>query len=121
MEGQPCGPEPGDRWRITIPHELPLDELSRVIARIRGLLLTEEKVDHAVEHLALAIRDAIPGTVGAGVSLLDARGNRTSSGSTDQTVLRADALQYDLGSGPCLTAWAAEETVLVEDIRKDPR
>jgi GAF domain-containing protein len=100
---------------------LPLDELSVVIGRIKGLLLTEEKVDRAVHTLARAIKEAIPGTVGAGVSLMDSQGHRTSAGFTDRIVERVDALQYELGQGPCLTAWAAEETVLVEDVRADPR
>jgi GAF domain-containing protein len=100
---------------------LSLDELSAAIGRIKGLLLTEEKVDRAVQLLARAIKDAIPGTVGAGVSLLDARGRRTSAGFTDHIVKQADALQYQLGQGPCLTAWAAEETILVDDVQTDPR
>jgi GAF domain-containing protein len=101
--------------------KLPLDELSIAVARIQGLLLTEEKVDWAVRLLARAIRVSVPGTTGAGVSLLDSRGKRTSSGSTDEIVTRADALQYELGQGPCLTAWASEETVIVPDITTDPR
>lgn len=101
--------------------KLPLDELSLVIARIEGLLLTAEKVDRAVQLLAQAIKDAVPGTVGAGVSLLDSRGRRTSNGATDRVVEEADALQYQLGQGPCLTAWAAEETVIIQDVRTDLR
>jgi GAF domain-containing protein len=101
--------------------KLPLDELSLVIARIEGLLLTAEKVDRAVQLLAQAIKDAVPGTVGAGVSLMDSRGHRTSRGATDRVVEQADTLQYELGQGPCLTAWAAEETVLIDDVRQDPR
>jgi GAF domain-containing protein len=100
---------------------LPLDELSTVIGRIKGVLLTEEKVDRAVQYLARAIKEAVPGTVGAGVSLLDTRGRRTSAGFTDRVVERADALQYELGQGPCLTAWAAEKTVFVEDVQADLR
>lgn len=105
----------------TMEQNLPLDELSTVIGRIKGLLLTEEKVDRAVQHLARAVKEAVPGTVGAGVSLLDSRGRRTSAGFTDRVVERADALQYELGQGPCLTAWAAEETMLVDDVQADPR
>jgi GAF domain-containing protein len=101
--------------------KLPLDELSTVVGRIEGLLLTEEKVDRAVQLLAQAIKDAVPGTVGAGVSLLDSRGRRTSNGATDRIVEQADTLQYELGQGPCLTAWAAEETVVVDDVATDPR
>lgn len=101
--------------------QLPLDELTGVIARIRGLLLTERKVDRAVQSLAQAVKESLPGTIGAGVSLLDARGRRISSGYTDTVVKRADAAQYEIGQGPCLTAWAAEETVLVEDLAADGR
>jgi GAF domain-containing protein len=100
---------------------LPLDELSLVIARIQGLLLTAEKVDRAVQLLAQAIKDAVPGTIGAGVSLLDSRGRRTSKAATDRVVEQADTLQYELGQGPCLTAWAAEETVIIDDVGTDPR
>lgn len=101
--------------------QLPLDELTGVIARIRGLLLTEQKVDRAVQLLARAIKETLPGTVGSGVSLLDSRGRRVSSGYTDSVVKHADAAQYETGQGPCLTAWAAEETVLVQDIAADGR
>lgn len=101
--------------------QLPLDELTLALARIRGLLLTEEKVDRAVQLLAEGIRDVFPGSSGAGVSLLDEQGRRTSTASTDETVLAADTAQYDLGQGPCLTAWATERTVVVDDVAADPR
>jgi hypothetical protein len=90
--------------------KLPLDELSGAIGRIRRLLLTGEKVDAAVEVLARAIKDSVPGTIGAGVSMLDPQGRRTSYAATDRVVEQADALQYELGEGPCLTAWGAEES-----------
>ena len=101
--------------------QLPLDELTGLIARIRGLLLTEEKVDRAVQLLSQAIKESLPGTVGAGVSLLDSRGRRVSSGFTDSVVKRADAAQYETGQGPCLTAWASEKIVLVDEISVDDR
>lgn len=100
---------------------LPLDELSTVIARIQGLLLTEEKVTTAVRLLAQAAKESVPGTIGAGISLLDPRGRRTSSGYTDGIVEQADAAQYEHGEGPCLTAWAAEKPVLIDDLLADGR
>jgi GAF domain-containing protein len=102
-------------------NQLPLDELSIVFARIKGLLLTEEKVDRAVQLLAKAAKEAIPGSTGAGVSLIDSRGHKTSSGATDRIVEQADAAQYELGQGPCLTAWATGETVVLDDVANDPR
>jgi putative methionine-R-sulfoxide reductase with GAF domain len=101
--------------------QLPLDELTTALARIKGLLLTEEKVDRAVQLLAEGIRDAFPGSSGAGVSLLDEQGRRTSTGATDPVVLQADQAQYELGQGPCLTAWATERTVVVHDVVAEDR
>lgn len=42
---------------------LPRDELSTAIGRIKGLLLTEEKVGRAAQILARAIKDATPSTL----------------------------------------------------------
>lgn len=94
---------------------LPLDELTAVFARIKGLLLTEEKVDRAVQLLVQAVSEAIPGTAGAGISLLDARGRGTSIGATNALVLLADDAQHGLGQGPCVTAWTEGVSVQAND------
>lgn len=99
----------------------PLDELSTALGRIMGLLLTEEKVDNAVQHLSRAVKDSIPGTLGAGVSIFDPHARPVSSGSTDSVVERADALQYELVQGPCLTAWAMQESILIPDVATEAR
>ncbi|MDR6414627.1 GAF and ANTAR domain-containing protein [Pseudarthrobacter sulfonivorans] len=99
----------------------PLDELSTALGRIMGLLLTEEKVDRAVQLLSRAVRDAIPGTIGAGVSILDPHARPLSSGSTDSVVERADALQYELVQGPCLTAWATQQSLVIRDVATETR
>jgi GAF domain-containing protein len=104
-----------------MPQQLPLDELTLTLARIKGLLLTEEKVDRAVQVLAQGVRDAFPDSAGAGVSLLNEQGRRTSAGATDAIVLQADTAQYDQGQGPCLTAWATERTVVVHDVVAEDR
>lgn len=102
-------------------NQLPLDDLTAAVSRIQGLLLTGEKVERAVSMLAQAIKESISGTSGAGVSLLDPAGQRTSGGFTDDLVRQADAAQYELGEGPCLTAWASGRVVVVNDVRTDPR
>lgn len=101
--------------------QLPFDELTLALARIKGLLLTQEKVHRAVQLLAEGIRDSFPGSSGAGVSLLDGQGRRTSPGATHAVVLKADEVQYTLDQGPCLTAWATGRTVLVRDVAADNR
>jgi GAF domain-containing protein len=102
--------------------DLPLaDELAALTARIADLLLTHDTVEEAVQALAQALVEVIPGVTGAGVSLMDARGHRTSTASTNEIVLDADRWQYDLGQGPCLTAWAQQATVEVPDTRTETR
>lgn len=81
-------------------------ELSEIFARVAGLLLTETVVDHAVESLAQVAHESVAGSVGAGGTLIDAQGRPTSTASTNALVEEMDRLQYDLGEGPCLSAWA---------------
>ena len=96
-------------------------ELPEIFARVAGLLLTEPVVDRAVANLAQAAHESLPGSVGAGGTLIDAQGRPTSTASTNNLVKQADRLQYDLGEGPCLTAWASAQTVRVDDLRFDQR
>ena len=101
--------------------DLPLaDELSAVFARVAGLLLSEETVATALGLVSSMALDTVPGAVGAGISIMDERGRR-SSGSTDARVERADALQYELDEGPCLAAAAGRQVVRVDDLTTDLR
>jgi hypothetical protein len=100
---------------------LPLtDELAAVFARMSGLLLSEETVDTSLGLLSSLAQETVPGSSGAGVSIIDGR-RRTSSGSTDVRVREADALQYELDEGPCLTATATRELVRIDDLAADRR
>lgn len=102
--------------------ELPLaEEITAVFARATRLLLTEDTVAHALRLITDAATVAIPGALGAGVSLIDGSGLRRTTAASDAVVAAADALQYKLGEGPCITAWASGETVVVEDMASDER
>jgi GAF domain-containing protein len=101
---------------------LPLaDELAAVFARANDLLLTEETVSRALELITAAARAAIPGAVGAGVTLVDADGRKRTAAASDPLVEAADNSQYILEEGPCLQAWASGKPVLVENVRTDTR
>ena len=91
-----------------------LNELAVIFGRVRGHLLTQETVQRAVDLLAEAARDLLPGATGAGVSLIH-EGVRTSAGATDSLVRHADELQYQLSEGPCLTAWSTGFPVRSDD------
>ncbi|NJC22600.1 GAF domain-containing protein [Arthrobacter pigmenti] len=101
--------------------DLPLDELSLTMARVSNLLLTEETVDRAIVQLAAAAKAMLLGSLGAGITLIDARGRRTSAGSTDSLVRVLDNLQYEAGEGPCLTAWASGQPVIINDLGAETR
>lgn len=101
---------------------LPLaDELAVVFARMSGLMLSEETVTSALGVMAVLAAETIPDSAGAGVSLMDDTGRRTTASATDPVVERADSAQYELGEGPCLAAWAQRRMIQVDDIATDER
>lgn len=108
--------------RVHGPSQTPplTDELSAVFARMSGLLLSEETVETSLGLLSSLARETVPGTSGAGVSILDER-RRRSAGSTDARVRQADSLQYELDEGPCLAATAGRELVRIDDLAEDRR
>jgi GAF domain-containing protein len=100
---------------------LPLaDELAAVSARMSGLLLTRETVRTALGLVTSLAVETVPGSSGAGITLVDERGRRTSA-ATDEHVQRADALQYEQDEGPCLAAIALRQVVRVDDLQSEPR
>lgn len=104
------------------PADLPLaDELSVVFARMSGLLLSQETVSTSLQLITSLARDTIPGSTGSGVTLIDERGRRSTAATSQSSVQEADALQYELNEGPCLTAWAHRAVVRVDDTTTETR
>jgi GAF domain-containing protein len=103
------------------PEKLPLtDELSAVFARMSGLLLSEATVETSLGLLSSLAQETVPGSSGAGVSIVDEQ-RRRSAGSTDARVREADSLQYELDEGPCLAATATRELVRIDDLADERR
>jgi GAF domain-containing protein len=101
---------------------LPLaDELGAVYATMSGLLLSQETVGTVLRLVTALALDTIPAADGAGVTLVDGHGRKTTSAATDPLVERADDLQYELDEGPCLAAWAVRTLVRVDDIATERR
>lgn len=97
----------------------PLD-LSAALNQMSGLVLSRETVDSALQLVTSLAATATDGTLGAAVTVVDEHGTRSRAVS-NQAVERADALQYELGEGPCLTAWATRELVRIDDTTTDGR
>jgi GAF domain-containing protein len=85
------------------------------------LLLSPEKVDTALRLITALAVEMVPGTTGAGISLLNGQGEPMTAAATDDLVERADTLQYRLGDGPCLTAWEHRVVVRIDDLAEDKR
>ncbi|RAS64760.1 GAF domain-containing protein [Lentzea atacamensis] len=103
-------------------HDLPLaDELAAVSARMSGLLLSRETVHTALSVVTSLAEEALPGAAAAGVTLLDEHGRRTTAAATDPLVEHLDDLQYELGEGPCLSAWEQRRVFRVDDIASEKR
>ncbi len=101
--------------------ESPGDELAGVFVRVSGLLLSADTVNTALRLITASAKEAFPGAVGAGFTLSDPDGRRLTAAATDDVVARADALQYELGQGPCLTAWEERTVVRVDDLSREDR
>ena len=95
-------------------------DLASALSQLGGLLLSRETVQTALELVSTLARTVTDGTLGAGVTLVDEQGRR-SLAATNQAVEQADALQYELDEGPCLTAWRAQEMVRIDDTTTDGR
>ena len=102
--------------------DLPLaEELAFVYARMSGLLLSQETVSSALSVVTSLAVETIPGTVGAGVTLNDERGRKTTSAASAPLVQRADDLQYEIDQGPCLAAWRQRTVVRIDDLVSETR
>ena len=101
-----------------LPHA---DELAGVFARMSGLLLSSQTVATALEVLTALATETVRESDGAGVTLLDEHGDRTTAAATAAVVEHLDGLQYELDEGPCITAWAGRTAVRVADLTRDDR
>lgn len=95
-------------------------ELAAMLGRMGAVLLSTETIDTTVELVTSLVKETIPKTTGAGVTLVDDRGKRTVAAS-DNDVERADALQYELDTGPCLTSYRDQVKVRIDDVTEEGR
>jgi GAF domain-containing protein len=65
--------------------------------------------------------DAVEGCDHAGISLISRHGEIRTVAATDDVPLKVDAVQYEVGQGPCLNAIDQHETFLIVDLATDER
>ena len=94
--------------------------LGTALSQMAGLLLSRETVDTALELVTTLAATTTAGTLGAAVTVVDEHGKRSRAAS-NAAVEQADALQYELDEGPCLTAWRTRQLVRIDDTTTDGR
>lgn len=96
------------------------DYLTSVLGQMGGVLLSVSTVETVVQLVTTLAVETIADTMGAGVTLIDSRGKRTTAAS-DPLVERADEVQYRMDAGPCLTAWRDQVAINIADVHGEKR
>ncbi|MFL6167471.1 MAG: ANTAR domain-containing protein [Ornithinibacter sp.] len=82
--------------------------------------LVDDERGHPLERLVAVAVHQVPGARWASVSQL--RGERfTTVASTGEEAARADALQYEIGSGPCVDAVLEDSVYVTGDVSAETR
>lgn len=115
----PGRPEPGARSQQPAD-PVQSEPLAAILVQMAGLVLSQETVRSAVELVTALASATAPGTAGSAVTLVDEHGTRTMAATTELAA-QADALQYSLDEGPCLTAARTGQVVRVDDAAGEGR
>jgi GAF domain-containing protein len=94
----------------------PIEQLARLARELQNSTSESDKLQHAVDSVLELVR----GCDHAGISVLDGKEVRTAA-SSDAVVERGDALQYELGEGPCLDSIQERTTVISRDLGTETR
>jgi GAF domain-containing protein len=97
------------------------DDLLRVYVRLSGVLLSEESLQSSLDLVCSMAEETIPGTDGAGVTLVR-NGKKVTAAYTDgELVKKADDIQYQLDEGPCISALREKATFRINAMSTETR
>ncbi|HET7193548.1 MAG TPA: GAF and ANTAR domain-containing protein [Nocardioides sp.] len=102
------------------PSDVDGSELSESLTALGQFVLSEQSLQESLQRVAELCVRAVYGADGAGVTWVVARKPTTVTAAGD-FVRRIDEIQYALGEGPCLQAYATQRMVLVEDLEREDR
>jgi diguanylate cyclase (GGDEF)-like protein len=95
-------------------------QLSHVLSEFARTLVTDFPIQGILDHLVQRIVDVLPITA-AGVTLISPGMDPRYVAASDESALRFEQLQTELGEGPCVAAYRTGDAVAVADLREDPR
>lgn len=85
-----------------------------------GRQLGSSSVVKVFDAVAILAARQVAGATAASVTVLR-NGRFETVGSTDERVRRADLMQYEIGSGPCVDAILDDSVLHIQDLRHDER
>jgi len=94
--------------------------IAETFAQVARLLLAEEGVERTLSKIAELAVETIDGCEHAGMSLVQ-RGKIHTPGSSDELACRLDAIQEEVGEGPCLDALQDHEVFQVDNLAEEQR
>ncbi len=97
-----------------------LAKLGPEFLELSRMLMTDEGIADAARLVRLAAASA-PHAAHCALTLLGHKTSAETLAATDDVALRVDALQHEIGQGPCVEAAVSEAVVLSEDLLQDPR
>jgi transcriptional regulator with GAF, ATPase, and Fis domain len=92
-----------------------------VFAGIARELEAETSRGRTQDRVTRAAVRTVEGCDHAAISIVRRRGGIETVGATDEVPSRVDAIQYEVGQGPCLQAIAEQVTVVIDDLAGDVR
>ena len=95
-------------------------QLSDVLSEFARTLVTDFPIQAILDHLVARIVDILPITA-AGVTLIAPGVDPRYVAASDESALRFEELQSELGEGPCVEAYRTGEAVVVADLREEQR
>ena len=94
-------------------------QLSHVLSEFARTLVTDFPIQGILDHLVQRIVDVLPITA-AGVTLISPGMDPRYVAASDESALRFEQLQTELGEGPCVAAYRTGEAIaLLESAVKD--
>jgi len=95
-------------------------QMSEVLTEFAMTLVADVPDTKIIDHLAERIVDILPIT-SAGVTLIGPASDPRYVAASDESALRFEKLQTELGEGPCMVAYRSGSPVLVPDLHLDQR
>jgi len=96
-------------------------DVAQALARAAKSMAVRGNPDDTLDAIVVAARAAVPGFNQVSATVVSADGAITTMASTNSLVRELDALQYQLGEGPCISALHDQELVLAQRLRQEQR